>query len=40
MCVLKVTNLCKSYKKKQIVNNISFEVARGEMCALLGANGA
>ncbi|MDE7333168.1 MAG: ABC transporter ATP-binding protein [Lachnospiraceae bacterium] len=40
MCILKVTNLCKSYKKKQIVNNISFEVVRGEMCALLGANGS
>lgn len=40
MCVLKVTNLCKVYKKKQIVNNVSFEVERGEMCVMLGSNGS
>jgi ATPase subunit of ABC transporter with duplicated ATPase domains len=37
--VLKVNNISKSYSNKQVLNNISFEVERGEKVAFLGANG-
>ena len=32
--------LCKSYKKRRVVNNISLEVHKGEIVGLLGPNGA
>ena len=38
--MLKCTNLTKSYKKKCVVNNLSFNVKRGEIFAFLGSNGA
>lgn len=38
--MLECTNLTKSYKKKCVVNNLSFSVARGEIFAFLGSNGA
>lgn len=38
--MLKCTNLMKSYKKKCVVNNLSFSVERGEVFAFLGSNGA
>ena len=37
---LKVTNICKSYGKKLVVNNLSLEINRGEIVGLLGPNGA
>ena len=33
-------DLCKSYKKRKVVNKISLEVHKGEIVGLLGPNGA
>ena len=38
--VLTVKNLGKSFKTKQIIENISFDVHKGEIMAILGPNGA
>jgi branched-chain amino acid transport system ATP-binding protein len=38
--LLSVTNLCVSYDSIKAVDNISFEVASGEIVTLIGANGA
>ena len=38
--MLAVERLGKSFKDKQIISNISFEVKQGEIMALLGPNGA
>jgi len=37
---LKVNNICKSYGKKLVVNNLSLEINQGEIVGLLGPNGA
>lgn len=38
--VLKVSNINKSFKWKHILNNVSFEVEKGEMYGFLWPNGA
>jgi len=38
--VLSVEGINKSFKDKQVLNNISFEVRKGEIMAILGPNGA
>lgn len=38
--VLAVHSLCKSYGTKQVVNELSFEIKKGEILCLLGPNGA
>ncbi|MBE1554248.1 ABC transporter ATP-binding protein [Sporosarcina limicola] len=38
--ILTVKNLGKSFKSKRIIENISFEVRKGEIMAILGPNGA
>lgn len=38
--MLKVTNVSKNYGKIKAVNNLSFEVDKGEIFGLLGLNGA
>lgn len=38
--ILEVMNIRKSYKKRTILNNLSFKVNKGEIVALLGINGA
>ena len=38
--VIKIENLCKSYKDVQAVKDLSFSVKEGELFAFLGVNGA
>lgn len=38
--MLAVNNICKSFKQKQILENISFTVEDGEVVGLVGENGA
>jgi lipopolysaccharide export system ATP-binding protein len=38
--VLKASNLAKSYKKREVVSDVSMEVRSGEVIGLLGPNGA
>ncbi|MDP2842651.1 MAG: ABC transporter ATP-binding protein, partial [Acetobacterium sp.] len=38
--VLKVANLSKSIKKKEIIKDLSFELNKGEVLGFLGPNGA
>jgi len=40
VALFSVENLCKSYKKKRVVNDVSYSVNRGELVGLLGTNGA
>jgi len=37
---LRAINLCKSYRNRQVVKNLSIDVKRGEIVGLLGPNGA
>jgi lipopolysaccharide export system ATP-binding protein len=38
--LLRAENLVKTYKKRTVVNNVSIQVAQGEIVGLLGPNGA
>jgi lipopolysaccharide export system ATP-binding protein len=38
--ILRATNLVKKYKQRTVVNDVSFQVAQGEIVGLLGPNGA
>ncbi len=40
MSVLRVHNLYKSYRKKQVVNGVSFDISQGKVIGFLGPNGA
>ena len=40
MNLLRASNLCKSYRNRQVVKNINIEVKQGEIIGLLGPNGA
>ncbi|ALS97388.1 LPS export ABC transporter ATP-binding protein [Lacimicrobium alkaliphilum] len=40
MSVLKAQHLAKSYKSRQVVQDVSLEVASGQIVGLLGPNGA
>ncbi|MCS7229501.1 MAG: ABC transporter ATP-binding protein [Candidatus Kryptonium sp.] len=38
--IVKVSDICFSYKHKPVLKNISFEVAQGEFVSLIGPNGS
>lgn len=38
--MITLSNLSKSYKKKRVVDNLSFSMKEGQVFALLGSNGA
>lgn len=38
--VLTASNLCKSYEGKPVINNLSFEIHRGDKVGVIGHNGA
>jgi len=40
MAVIKVENIRKSYSQHIVLDNISFEVERGEIVAIIGPSGA
>lgn len=40
MAILKASNLAKSYKKRQVVKDVSVEIGSGQIVGLLGPNGA
>jgi lipopolysaccharide export system ATP-binding protein len=40
MPILRAENLVKAYKKRTVVNDVSFEIHPGEIVGLLGPNGA
>lgn len=40
MSLLKVKDIAKTYKKRKVVDGVSFEVASGQVVGLLGPNGA
>ena len=37
---LEVTSLCKSYKKREVLNNLSFSADRGSIISIAGSNGS
>jgi len=38
--ILEIKNIKKSYGEKQVVNNVSFSLAEGEILGFIGPNGA
>ena len=40
MEVLNVKNISKSIDNKQIINEVSFDISKGQIVGLLGPNGA
>lgn len=38
--LVKCTNLCKSYGKKQVIKNLNLTIGRGKIIGLLGPNGS
>ena len=38
--MLKVEHLCSGYSRVPAIHDISFEVGKGQMVAILGSNGA
>lgn len=38
--MIKIDNVCKSYGKKQVLNNLNLHVESGEIVALIGVNGS
>ena len=40
MEIIKINNLCKNYKTKKALDNVSMGIIKGELFGLLGVNGA
>ena len=38
--VISIKNMCKSYKEKQVLKDLNWEIEKGDIIALLGKNGA
>ncbi|WP_404485842.1 ATP-binding cassette domain-containing protein [Bacillus sp. RC206] len=38
--ILEVVNVSKYYKKKKVIQNVSFKIEKGEVVGLIGPNGA
>ena len=38
--ILSLKNIAKTYGKEQVLHNISFDIEQGEICGLIGENGA
>lgn len=38
--ILEITNLCKNYRRKNILNHLDLELHRGDICGLVGCNGS
>jgi lipopolysaccharide export system ATP-binding protein len=39
-CGLSIVSIAKAYDKRQVLHDVSLDVARGEVVGLLGPNGA
>ena len=40
MNIVSINNVCKNYKSKQALKNVSLDITQGELFGLLGVNGA
>ena len=40
MAYIEIKNLVKSYRKNNVINNISFNISKGDVLGLIGDNGA
>ena len=40
MEIITINNVCKNFKTKRALDNVSFEICKGELFGLLGVNGA
>ena len=40
MSIIQIENLCKNYKTKKALKELSLEINQGELFGLLGVNGA
>ena len=40
MEIITINNVCKNFKTKKALDNVSFEICKGELFGLLGVNGA
>jgi len=38
--IIEMRNICKSFGANQVLKDVNFSVKGGEICALLGENGA
>ena len=37
---IELTNVCKDYKDKHVVDNVNFKVGKGDFLTILGPSGA
>ena len=40
MKLIEIKNICKNYNSNNVLNNISFDILRGEMISIVGKSGA
>ena len=39
MKLIEIKNICKNYNNNNVLNNISFDIFRGEMISIVGKSG-